>query len=357
MTPLLKDKFLFWLNMVVIWTLAMGLLTFLRYYGIAEFSEVEAKEIFDSSISIRLSLIMGVMIGTFYFLSETGFDTEAINRLSFGRILVLKTVVNFVLLQIAFWAMILRATALMGETLDYEMASRVMASKVFGVVFIWFIVVSTCITFYRQVSRKIGGSILQNMLLGKYHKPREEERIFLFIDLQSSTTIAEKLGHLKYSQLIRDCFSDITTAVLKTKAEIYQYVGDEVVLCWKSKQGLQKNRCLKAIFLFQETLDKRADYYEKQYNLQPFFKAGAHIGTTTVAEVGVIKRDIAYYGDVLNTAARIQGQCNGLGEQLLISEHLRDRLENTYKYRFVNYDKQVLKGKKDVVNVKGVKGF
>jgi adenylate cyclase len=42
--------------------------------------------------------------------------------------------------------------------------------------------------------------------------------------------------------------------------------------------------------------------------------------------VGEIKREIAYLGDVLNTAARIQGECKVYQEELLISEPLRNRL-------------------------------
>ena len=46
-----------------------------------------------------------------------------------------------------------------------------------------------------------------------------------------------------------------------------------------------------------------------------------------VLEVGEIKREISYLGDVLNTAARIQGMCNEVGEELLVSENLLERLD------------------------------
>jgi adenylate cyclase len=41
----------------------------------------------------------------------------------------------------------------------------------------------------------------------------------------------------------------------------------------------------------------------------------------------VIKKEIAYHSDVLNTAARIQGQCNPMGKTLLISERLKDSIQ------------------------------
>jgi adenylate cyclase len=52
-----------------------------------------------------------------------------------------------------------------------------------------------------------------------------------------------------------------------------------------------------------------------------------HLGDVTVSEVGVIKREIAYHSDVLNTAARIQGKCNEFEAGLLVSEELKDNLE------------------------------
>ena len=116
-----------------------------------------------------------------------------------------------------------------------------------------------CITiiislFILQVSDKFGQGVLINFLLGKYHKPKEEARIFMFMDLKSSTTYAEKLGHIKYSQLIQDCFYDITEVVNKYDAQIYQYVGDEVVLSWKIKKGLINSNCIKIYFAYDKLL-------------------------------------------------------------------------------------------------------
>ena len=91
--------------------------------------------------------------------------------------------------------------------------------------------------FILQVNEKFGQGVLINMLRGKYHLPKEEDRIFMFMDLKSSTSFAEKLGHIKYSQFLQDCFFDITDVVTKNDAKIYQYVGDEVVLSWGLKTG------------------------------------------------------------------------------------------------------------------------
>ena len=91
-----------------------------------------------------------------------------------------------------------------------------------------------------MVNDKYGPGVFVDFLLGKYFKPRREERIFMFLDLRSSTTIAERLGEEKYFSFIKDVFKDATPSILDSRGEIYQYVGDEIVISWKMENG-QKN--------------------------------------------------------------------------------------------------------------------
>lgn len=64
----------------------------------------------------------------------------------------------------------------------------------------------------------------------------------------------------------------------------------------------------------------------------------------TVAEVGKYKKEIAYHGDTINTASRIQGKCNELNQELLISENLQHGLCNA-NVIFDKLDSIELKGK------------
>ncbi|HRD52110.1 MAG TPA: adenylate/guanylate cyclase domain-containing protein, partial [Flavobacteriales bacterium] len=61
--------------------------------------------------------------------------------------------------------------------------------------------------------------------IGRYRQPRQELRIFMFLDMRSSTSIAEDLGHVRYFQLINELFQDITDPIVYSRGEIYQYVG------------------------------------------------------------------------------------------------------------------------------------
>ena len=97
-----------------------------------------------------------------------------------------------------------------------------------------------------EVTDKYGPGGFWSMMAGKYNKPKIENRIFIFLDINNATTIAEQLGHTKYFRLLREFFADITIPILANGGEIYQYVGDEVVLSWKNTP-LNKIRCLKFI--------------------------------------------------------------------------------------------------------------
>lgn len=218
-------------------------------------------------------------------------------------------------------------------------------------------IVSDIIFFTKEINKKIGPDILLNMIMGKYRQPKEEKIIFLFIDLKSSTYYAEQLGHKKYSELLQDCFKDLTVSIKQSKAKIYQYVGDEVVLYWNFKEGLDNVNCIKSYFLFKETLLNKSDYYNKKYGFIPKFKAGLNGGKVMVAEVGIIKRSMAFHGDVVNTAARIQGECNTYSKDMLISEYITNKLEVNCTSTFMEIGSILLKGKSKKVKIFAVEKF
>ena len=176
--------------------------------------------------------------------------------------------------------------------------------------------------FYAGISDNLGQKVLRNFFTGKYHSPKEEERIFMFLDMKSSTAIAEKLGHIKYFQLLREYYNDLSDAIIDHSGEVYQYVGDEVVISWETRFGAKNNNCLRCFFAMEKSLNERASHYHNKYGATPTFKAGVHCGKVTAGEIGALKKEIFFTGDVLNVTARIQGMCNQYGETLLISGEL-----------------------------------
>ena len=111
------------------------------------------------------------------------------------------------------------------------------------------------------------------------------------------------------------------------KGEVYQYVGDEIVISWKKQQGLDQANCIRCFFEMIRRLENHSDYFISKYGVQPKFKAGLHVGFVIAGEMGIIKREIVYSGDVLNTASRIQSMCNEMQVEILISGSLINQVD------------------------------
>lgn len=154
----------------------------------------------------------------------------------------------------------------------------------------------------------------------------EVERIFMFLDIRSSTTIAEELGHVQYFELLNDFFRDIAEPISNNKGHIYQYVGDEVVVSWDMSEGVTDSNCLQCFFDIVDMMGSLTQKYQSKYAVNPTFKAGMHFGKVSTGTVGTLKKEIIYTGDVLNTASRIEGLCNKHNVDLLLSKELIDLL-------------------------------
>jgi len=198
---------------------------------------------------------------------------------------------------------------------------------------------------YAEFTDYLGVEVVKNFFTGKYQKSREEKRAFMFLDMKSSTTIAENLGHVKYFDLLRDYYDDLSDPILESNGIIYQYVGDEVVVSWKLEAGKTIENCLRCFDAMKNKLTSRSDYYQMKYGEFPSFKAGIHCGRVATGEIGRIKKDITFTGDVLNTTARIQGLCNSLSQDMLLSKSAIENMPSELQANFQSLGDFELKGK------------
>ena len=215
--------------------------------------------------------------------------------------------------------------------------------------------VSFLINFVRQLNRMLGPGTLVNLLLGRYHRPVAEERIFMFLDLNNSTAIAAELGPLRFNDFKNDFFHDLAEPVLETRGQIYQYVGDEAVVTWTVERGLRQGNCLRCVFLVSERIHERKDRYLARYGIVPEFKAGLHGGPVVTAEIGDIKKDIVYSGDTVNTAARVEAQCRPLERRVLVSEALLRQCQVPEELVLEDMGERELRGKVEALRLYSVR--
>jgi len=338
---------------VLFWVLAYSLFTTIRLFDQRgeEILDIN-QEIIDVSYGSAMiySIILGVLVGVFYSIIEFIFEKYVSKRIKLWVILVSKTLVYLITIVAVF--SFIRLLFQVQNDVEVDLSRGWWQKDLsFWVGILYFVIGSVIFSFIKIAIEKFGRKNFMNILLGTYKNPKEEKRIFMFLDLKDSTTIAEDLGHFKYSRFIQDCFYDLDEVVSRFDAEIYQYVGDEAVLTWDYKKGLANNNCLELFFSFQQRLLYKTIYYQDKYGIIPKFKAGIHGGKLIVSEVGTIKKELAYHGDVINTTARIQAECNTYNSNLLISEtlfnslHLDSQIESTF------IGKVLLKGKHKEVSI------
>jgi len=341
------------LRHAIIWFFAFILWTLFREFG----HEVVLED-GQPSISliqrIPFHIVLGIFAGLIFGTLEYFFDKYVYKKMSFGRSILVGTLSYLVAIILLVTFGIRAFTRIVGVDLDWEIFHGFVFSGEMILIILYCFIVGFFIDLFREIDKKFGPGNLWKMLKGEFYHPKEEQRIFMFLDLKNSTGIAEQLGHSKYSQLIQNCFQDVSEMVIRYKASIYQYVGDEIVLTWTVNDGLENLNCIQFYFAYKNKLKAKSDFYEKKYGLIPSFKAGLEMGPVMVAEVGDLKREIAYHGDVLNTASRIQACCNTYGKSLLISENLEQSFRHTIQDQMELLGDIQLRGKQKNVKVYAV---
>jgi len=308
--------------------------------------------------SLIMSLIIGIIYGVILGLLDIVLDKGFIKNWSMGLVILLRGLIYFLVIVVMMifirnvvWNLLI-VPNFFGRISPFK--NNLIWHYFFYIMLIFTPVMALLMSFINLMNQKFGPGVLLPMLFGKYKNPREEERVFMFMDLKSSTTHAEKLGHIKYSALIRDSFMDINQVLARHNAEVYQYVGDEIVVSWPVNEGMRGLACVEFFFGTQEQFNQRHNYYIENYGFVPQFKAGLHLGIVTAVEVGEVKRDIAYHGDTLNTAARIQNICNEYDKTFLVSQDIKEISDMESKYIMESIGNITLKGKNIPVEVYSV---
>jgi adenylate cyclase len=178
-----------------------------------------------------------------------------------------------------------------------------------------------------DVNTLLGQNVLLNFIFGRYYAPRLESRVFLLIDMEGSTGLAERLGPLAFHRLVNRFVNDLTQPIVAARGEIHRYIGDELIATWTLDEGIADGRCVAACFAAIDQLARRAPDYRREFGAAVTVRAGLHCGPVVTGEMGTVRKEIVFLGDTVNTAARIQELCRETGDRVLASADLIDRLQ------------------------------
>src|ERR1700746_2812524 len=152
----------------------------------------------------------------------------------------------------------------------------------------------------------IGIETLFHLMIGTYHRPVLEEKVLLFLDINDSTGLAERLGSVQIKSLVGKFLFDISKPITNYGGEIYLYKGDGLIALWNWNEAIRRNKILRAIDAIFAAVRREQSGYQRQFGVMPRFRIGVHGGEVVVSEQGDTKRAIGIYGSTINIAARME---------------------------------------------------
>lgn len=223
-----------------------------------------------------------------------------------------------------------------------------------GLVVVVGAMVTLLLVMLRNASQIVGERSFRDIVRGYYHRPRGEERFFLFIDIVGSTPVAEKLGALSVHRYLNRIFREASDPIDDSRGEVYQYVGDEIVITWPVAEGRAGARPLACLFAIEAALAQAAPEFEREFGTVPKLRAALHAGEVVTGEAGGSRRAIVFHGDVMNATSRIENLTRTLGRPYLVSEDALARLEGAEAYALEDLGLQELRGKQAPLRVYSV---
>jgi adenylate cyclase len=178
-----------------------------------------------------------------------------------------------------------------------------------------------------HVVRLIGARQVMSVLAGRYRRPVEEMRVFLFADLKDATGLAERFGPVRVAALLARFFHDVDDTIAAHGGDVHAYIGDEVIVTWPLQASLRDAACLRCAFAMRDRITALGDSYAHEFGIVPEFRTVLHCGPVVVNEIGRTRQQIGYFGDTVNVAARLEEYAKRVQRDVLISRDLLDRLD------------------------------
>jgi len=260
----------------------------------------------------RLNLLRGFRTGFMIAFLTAGFELFFIKSIRNGwlrklpllgallvRILIVTALIRFSLVFNEVLSNYVRFDRFSFDASFSDQLRDTLVSFSIVVVFVVFAQFSSLLGFHRFV----------NLLLGRYFKPVQEDRAFLFVDLKDSTGLALKLGDVRFHEYLSKFFFEADQAIVRTGGEIVSYVGDAVIVTWPLGENRIDNA--KPVLALGEIIARIHEInpeFIQEFGAAPKFRAALHGGPVVVGECGDSRRQVTFLGEVVNITSRIEGE-------------------------------------------------
>ena len=319
-----------------------------------------ALPLLSMAIGIGNSLIVaGSIAGIEIFLLREGSSGKRLLRLPFIAVVALKSLAYAAIVIAATkwgsaqaWALLLPGLFALAPLAPLDPRSEMVTIGISLATTLIFVIVL-------QAAGLVGRRTFRDLMLGRYRRPRAERRFFLFVDVVGSTAIAERLGPLQAHRFLSAVFSAAAEPIAACGGEVYQYIGDEIVVTWTEAEGRPEARPLRCFFLMEESLLALKETFRAQFSAEPGLRAALHLGEVIAGEVGEQRRAIVFHGDVMNTASRLEQATREVGCRFIASADALQALGPPQGMKLQDMELKdlgalVLRGRKEPIRASGV---
>ena len=281
--------------------------------------------------------VAGLVIGVTVSLLELFLFAGRLRRIPFTHVFGLRVFIYFMLAVAITFSLFLFSRGIRFNlgykaVLNSEEFQSYLNNEYPLVLFFCFLAITTGV-FILQMARKLGVENLFAFVTGKYLTPKRERRIFMFLSLEGVDNIIEQTGNLEFHNFLNDFIHDISDTIRIHKGYIVHYMEDQIVITWKIKAGAENANCLRTYFQICFDTIENYEYYHTQYGFLPKPKCAIHSGVAIRAEIGEIKSEIAFFGDVLNTTSRILYETIRKGVDILVSQSVMELVQVPIHYK------------------------
>lgn len=150
---------------------------------------------------------------------------------------------------------------------------------------------------------------------------KEAELTLMFLDIRGFTTFSEKNPPALVVHRLNDLLDKVTHIILDNGGTVDKYMGDAVMAMWGAP-ALDKKQASRALTAAMQIRDVILTQTEFKVGI------GINYGHAIVGNMGSTRRfDYTAIGDTVNTAARLESATKELGETIVLSDSVRQRLE------------------------------
>jgi adenylate cyclase len=183
----------------------------------------------------------------------------------------------------------------------------------------------------------------------------EEDKVFLFLDINSSTESAERLGNREYSRYLNLFFEQVEDAAYNCSGEIYECVGDEVVISWEKNDAYNQQNCIRCFFMIKDYVAAHKSRYIREFGQTPGFKGSIHGGKVMPTTPLIYREKPVYHGQVLNVTSRLQELCYQYSQELIVSLNVWEKIPVNKSYKALAIGLVKIRGSAFPIEIFGVK--